>query len=119
MARNRAGGGVRAPYTFAKLKRDLLAAHGPPPKKSLRELAQRFGVSHGVIQRVLLGLEPQSPRIRAALNLSALAPAPVCAKCGRVHVAKRCTAGPKVRRRRRSWKKAMTILAMAWIARWR
>src|SRR3990167_8076495 len=82
--------GVRGPYTFAKLKDDLLAAHEAIPPKSLRELSDDYGVTHGAIQRVLAGKEPHSAHIRAALGLPALAPAPVCPVHGVVHQSKRC-----------------------------
>jgi hypothetical protein len=35
--------------------------------------------------------EPKKPYIRHRLGLPALVPAPVCLKCGQVHITKRCT----------------------------
>ncbi len=46
--------------------------------------------------------EPRDPHIRAALNLPALAPAPVCPRCGMVHVAKRCMSQQERPRPRRA-----------------
>jgi hypothetical protein len=42
----------------------------------------------------LQGYEPKDLKIRSRLGLTSMAPAPVCAKCGKVHVSKRCTARP-------------------------
>lgn len=58
---------------------------------SLRKIADKFGVSHGAVQRVLQGIEPKDNKIRAAFGLPTYAPAPVCIHCGLVHVTKRCT----------------------------
>lgn len=63
-------------------------------RTSLRALAKEFGapITHADIYRCLDGKFPRSPAKRFALKLPALAPAPVCPKCGIVHVTKRCPA---------------------------
>ena len=65
---------------------------------SLRQIAKVYygdDMSHGTIQRVLKGIEPKDPKARWLLGLPALAPAPVCRRCGNVHVTKTCTANRK------------------------
>lgn len=103
--------GVPARYTFSKLKDDVQCLHRI---KSLRAIAQdlneRAGpgkrmITHRTIQRVLSGKEPINPAIRDALGLPCLAPAPVCPKCGVVHVTKKCTAGRKPATKRHNWKR--------------
>jgi hypothetical protein len=84
--------GVRAPYTFAKLKNDLTSLHAKDGGQlSLREIAEIYDVSHAAIQRVLDGLEPKTIVIREKFGLP---PLPVtvtpCPHCGGVHLAKRC-----------------------------
>ncbi len=39
--------------------------------------------------------EPHEPHLRELLDLPILMPAPVCPRCGVVHVTKRCTANDK------------------------
>lgn len=58
------------------------------------------------------GREPKRPDVRAALGLPVTAPAPVCAKCGQVHVAKRCTqSNGKAGKKRTNWKRAALLFA--------
>lgn len=86
---NQSRTGVRAPYTYAKLKDDLMAGYQPnTPQKSLRALAARYGVSHGAIQRAMSGKEPKSKRIRRAFGLTDLVQvaAVVCDGCGVAHI---------------------------------
>ncbi len=68
---------------------------------SLRAIARTYGqkITHGDIARALKGQFPKSPCKRLAFGLPALAPAPVCVKCGEVHTTKRCTNQPKRYRR--------------------
>lgn len=64
--------------------------------QSLRRVAREcYGgrVTYGDVDRMLDGIEPVKPEKRAAFGLSVLMPAPVCVKCGKVHVTKRCTDG--------------------------
>lgn len=117
MTRNLAKTGVRAPYTFAKVKHDLLAVHDKNDrKKSMRGLAKKYGVSHGVIQRIMTGIEPKSHTIRAKLNLSPLiGHAPLCPKCGQMHIAKRCIAKKIKPPWRRIWQRcAMNVWGIIW-----
>lgn len=68
--RNRIARGVRAPYTFENLKSDVLYLHDAKGANlSLRKIAKKYGVSHGVIQRVIAGREPVIPHIRSAFGL--------------------------------------------------
>ena len=100
---------VRAPYTFAKLKQDVLARRAANPPETLRSIALDFGVSHATIQRVAAGHEPQSASIRAALGLPATVAVPVCPHCGQPPLSKRHTCGDKFSRnaaRYNEWKAA-------------
>lgn len=58
-----------------------------------RRVGDELGISEGLAWRLANedGYEPKDPHIRVRLGLPALAPAPVCGRCGEVHVAKRCT----------------------------
>jgi len=57
-----------------------------------RAVGAELGISGGMAYRIAVdGYEPKEVHIRVRLGLPAMAPAPVCAKCGEVHVAKRCT----------------------------
>lgn len=63
-------------------------------------VASEIGVSLGTTVRVANGYEPKQPAIREALGLPVTAPAPVCPKCGVVHIRKTCPpAGPRKPRR--------------------
>lgn len=56
-----------------------------------RGVGKRWGVDHAVVYRIATqGYEPRSPKIRKQLGLAIMQPAPVCLKCGVVHVTKRC-----------------------------
>lgn len=102
-ARNRVRKAVPARYTFQKLKDDVQYLNAT---KSLRAIArilnERAGsgkrtITHRTVQRILSGQEPREPNLRDALGLPCYAPAPICSKCGTVHVTKKCTAGNKQR----------------------
>lgn len=55
-------------------------------------VADHFGLTKPLVWRVAnKHYEPKNPTIRHRLGLPALASAPVCAKCGELHVTKRCT----------------------------
>ena len=72
--------------------------------KSWRRVAIEYGskIPAGTLCAIAKGREPKKAIHRAALGLPALAPAPVCLKCGAVHVTKRCTSsGDKPPRRAR------------------
>lgn len=61
---------------------------------TLRAIAAEYEeISYGDIQRCLKGEFPKSPHKRAKLKLVTFAPAPICIKCGQVHVTKRCVNG--------------------------
>ncbi len=56
-------------------------------------VAAHYGLTKPLVWRVAMQhYEPKKPHIRHRLGLPALMPAPVCLKCGKVHVTKRCTA---------------------------
>jgi len=58
-------------------------------------------VSNATVGRALKGKFPKRQDTREAMRLCTLAPAPVCAKCGEVHVTKRCTSSGDNPRRNR------------------
>jgi hypothetical protein len=61
-----------------------------------RDVGAEFGITGGMAYRIAMdGYEPKRASIRVKLGLPAFLPAPVCPKCGVVHVAKRCTARRK------------------------
>ena len=63
-------------------------------KNSLRRVAQedyQGQVTFGDIQRIMQGIEPVQAKARIAFGLQPMGRAPVCLKCGEVHVTKRCT----------------------------
>jgi hypothetical protein len=63
---------------------------------SLRQLARPYpGITFGDVSRIIRGIEPKSPAKRVALGLPRLGSAPMCPRCGVVHVG-RCTAGRHV-----------------------
>ena len=56
-------------------------------------VARENHISKAMAWRIALkGYEPKKNLIRIRLNLPVLVPAPVCLKCGQVHVAKKCMA---------------------------
>ena len=59
--------------------------------KSLRAIAEEFGVNHAVIQRGLNGEFPRDIGTRLRLGIPVLRSVPVCHQCGEVHVRKRCS----------------------------
>jgi len=71
-------------------------------KKHWQPTADDFKISRGLAYRIAVeGYEPKDPHIRAALELPVLVPAPVCPKCGEVHVTKKCTKNKPAKRRPR------------------
>jgi hypothetical protein len=56
-----------------------------------RAVGAELGITCGMAYRVAHGYEPKEARIRYRLGLPALAPAPVCRRCGEVHTTQRCT----------------------------
>ena len=60
--------------------------------KTWRAVADSYCVTCGMVYRIARNnYEPRETHVRVMLDLPALAPAPVCPKCGNVHVTKRCT----------------------------
>ena len=85
---------------LSDLRRKLNRLHKKQQRGGWRIVGQEFGISGGMAYRIAIhGYEPKMPHIRFALGLPALAPAPVCIKCGQVHTTKRCTNQPKRYRR--------------------
>ncbi len=82
---------VQNSYTWDQLQRHIKALYAA--KRSYRRIALEDydgKVNHGVIQRVIKGIEPKSSRIRAKLHMVSLALAETCPHCGGVHTTKRC-----------------------------
>lgn len=69
-----------------------------------KALGAGIGVSAATVRRaVALGEYPHDNSLRSALGLPVTAPAPVCVKCGVVHLRKTCPpAQPTARRPRRT-----------------
>ena len=107
---------VRKPYSWPKLKNDVLSVYVANDKKNgLRGLAKKYGVSHGVIQRILAGHEPKRADIRRALGLPALVSVSACPDCGEGHVKSRCPNKSKPAKPRRIWQRcAMDVWAIVW-----
>ena len=115
MPQKRARTAVQSSYTFAQLKNDVQSAHDPKSReKSFHGLAKKYGVSHAVIQRIMLGQEPRRPDIRAALGLPALRLAPVCPRCGQVHVTRRCLSRKPAPKRRNFRRACVAALRLLW-----
>lgn len=91
--------------------------------KTWRAVADKYTtptvrVTCGMVYRIAMhDYEPRQPHIRAALSLPSLAPAPVCPKCGTVHVAKRCLSQQERPRPRRAINLADPASAAATIRR--
>ena len=86
--------------TISILRRELNRFHQKVQRGGWRIVGAKFGISGGMAYRIAMQeYEPKSLHIRLALGLPALAPAPVCVKCGQVHTTKRCTNQPKRYRR--------------------
>ena len=62
--------------------------------RNWRKVAAEFGLSSGMAFRIARRkYEPKDPKIRSRLGLPAFVMTPVCAKCGEVHLEKRCARG--------------------------
>lgn len=60
--------------------------------KSLEVIGKPYGVSKAIVRLILRGWKP-GPKIAKILGVTVYAPAPVCEKCGVVHVTSRCVVG--------------------------
>lgn len=76
-------------YTIPELQKTLRKAY--KRLNNWRAVGKDYGITGGMAYRIAHGYEPKDPRIRTTLHLPALVPAPVCPRCGVVHVSKRCT----------------------------
>lgn len=88
--------GVRGAYTLEYVRQDVLRQRNALDEKgnltSWRKIAKRYGISHASIYRLAMyGTNPKDPEIRKALNLPEFVSVEPCARCGHVHVTKRCT----------------------------
>lgn len=64
-----------------------------------RAVGDVHGITGGMAYKIAVyGQEPKDPHIRLVLGLPAMAPAPVCERCGVVHVRRRCPAARRARR---------------------
>lgn len=85
-----------------------------------KALGEKLGIKPLTAYRfVCYGTKPRSAAEQIALGLPVLAPAPVCARCGIVHLAKRCPAmkADLSSKPRRNWR-AMALLAGVLIREW-
>ena len=88
---NQAGRGVRAAYTWCRVKDTVTALLR---SKSLRRVAAELGLrNHSVVQRIRDGIEPRDPQTRAALGLPELGAAQICRVHGVAH-GKQCRPRP-------------------------
>jgi hypothetical protein len=75
--------------SIPELQQKLLKAHFSG--KTWAEIGADYGCSGGLIHRIVYqDYEPKEPHIRFRMGLSSMLPAPVCPRCGIVHVTKRC-----------------------------
>jgi len=73
-------------------------------KGGWRAVGREFGIPARTAWRISeRDYVPKNAHLRTKLGLTTLAPAPVCPKCGKVHVTKRCTSVPASRTRRSLW----------------
>lgn len=80
--------------TLAEAAKKLRDAH--EGGETWDEIAARMGLSKPLVWRVAFkGYNPKRPLFRRRLGLSPMELAPVCPKCGTVHVTKKCTANLK------------------------
>ena len=95
------------------LRESLCPSSGEQGLK-LRVLAKRLGVSAGYLSQIIHGKRVPSAKVYRALGLPPPARvveisegfdvAPVCARCGAVHVTKRCTQGKTSKPRAKAFK---------------
>lgn len=77
--------------SMAMVRREVNRLYGK--LKNWRTVGAEMGISGGMAYRIGVdGYEPKEPAIRVKLGLPGMAPAPVCLRCGVVHVTKRCCA---------------------------
>lgn len=80
--------------------------------KTWQGVSDELGINRGLIWAVAKGKKRAPNSLRKKLGFECYAPAPVCAKCGQVHVAKRCTqASGKIAKPRTNWKRAALLFA--------
>jgi hypothetical protein len=87
--------------TIGNVRRDLKKAY--QRLGSWSRVASEFQINKGMAYRIVVQeYEPKDVKIRSRLGLSELVygRAPVCPKCGVVHVSRRCTARPAMWMRR-------------------
>ena len=73
-----------------------------------RAVGAALGISGGMAYRIAVdGYEPKDVQIRLQLGLAALAPAPVCRRCGQVHVSRHC---PQRRKYHSIWDMPVEVL---------
>jgi hypothetical protein len=81
--------------TLVQLKNEIRDFH---KSKSYTFLADFYGVNKYYLWHIANDEEPKIPvHIAIKLGLVVFQPAPVCPRCGIVHVTKRCTANDKPR----------------------
>lgn len=94
---------------FEAVRRKVEKCYGE--LRNWRRVGAELGISGGMAYRIAVdGYEPREAQIRVRLGLAAMAEAPVCERCGVVHVSKRCTG--KRRRGRDLWELEADVLRM-------
>ena len=80
-----------------------------------RLVAAEFGLSCGMAFRIARRkYEPKDAKIRVRLGLPAFVMTPVCARCGEVHLARRCGADTRVRPYSPKRWRDMTVKEVRW-----
>lgn len=75
---------------------------------TLREIAAEYEhLTHADVARILAGIMPRSTEKRADLDLPPLGLAPLCPRCGVVHVSRSC---PKTHKYRDLWETPTPVL---------
>jgi hypothetical protein len=76
--------------TIEELRKILLNDHAM--LGTWRKVAKKWREKPGTLGRIAVrDYEPKEAHLRTRLGLPAMVPTPACAKCGDVHVSKRCT----------------------------
>jgi len=76
-----------------------------------RAVGAVYGVNFATLRDIAEeGYDPKDPGLRWKLGLPAIIPTLACAKCGKVHVKRRCTRGRENRTYRHLWEIPVEVL---------